>query len=239
MLKVLDLFSGIGGFSLGLERTGGFETVAFCEIDEYAAKVLQKHWPEIPVFPDVHNLKRGDIQDEVDVVCGGFPCQPFSSAGKQLGWEDDRNLWPEFVRVVSDFRPTWVVAENTTGFTKLGLDKALADLGSLGYQHTVYYIPAAGVGAFHKRERLWIVAHSDSQRTQVGQPESQGAVKLREPPSNTGGYRSRVGAWLPEPDVGRVAHGIPHRLDRLRCLGNAIVPQIAEAIGYGILSTYE
>jgi len=124
-MKVLDLFSGIGGFSLGLERAG-METVAFCEIEPFPCKILKKHWPHIPIFNDVRSL---DYDGRVDVICGGFPCQPFSVAGKQKGKEDDRHLWPAMFNLIKKHRPNWVIGENVAGLINMGLDDVLADLG--------------------------------------------------------------------------------------------------------------
>ena len=147
-LKVLDLFSGIGGFSLGLERTGGFETVAFCEIEEFPRKVLAKHWPEVPCFTDVRTLKGSDI-GPVDLICGGYPCQPFSTAGQRRGQEDDRHLWPEFSRLVAELRPAWVIGENVAGHISMGLDDVLSDLEGQGYACRTFVIPACAVDAPH------------------------------------------------------------------------------------------
>ena len=130
-MRVLDLFSGIGGFSLGLERAG-METVAFCEIEEFPRKVLAKHWPGVPIHKDIRDLK-GDAIGPVDLICGGYPCQPFSTAGKRRGKEDDRHLWPEYLRLIREIRPTWVIGENVAGHISMGLDQVLADLEGEGY----------------------------------------------------------------------------------------------------------
>jgi DNA (cytosine-5)-methyltransferase 1 len=162
---VLDLFSGIGGFSLGLERTGGFETAAFCEYAEFPRKVLAKHWPEVPIYNDVRELTAERLDADgigsIDLICGGYPCQPFSHAGKRLGAEDDRHLWPEMSRLIASLRPTWVIGENVAGHVSMGLDDVLADLGTLGYACQAFVIPACAIGAIHKRERVWIVAYSN------------------------------------------------------------------------------
>ena len=153
-LKLLDLFSGIGGFSLGLERTGGFETVAFCEYDKKARLVLNKHWPDVPIYEDVRTLEH---DGSIDVISGGFPCQPFSVAGKQKGKEDDRHLWPAMFKLIQKHRPTWVIGENVAGLIALGLDSVLTDLESENYRTRTFVIPACSVNAKHRRDRLWII----------------------------------------------------------------------------------
>jgi len=159
-LKILDLFSGIGGFSLGLEATGHFETAAFCEIEPYCQKVLKKHWPNVPIFDDIRKLKGTDI-GTVDIITGGYPCQPFSVAGKQKAEQDPRHLWPEYFRLIQELRPTWVIGENVSGHIKLGLDSVLEDLASEGYSTRTFSISASSIGANHKRERIWTVAYSN------------------------------------------------------------------------------
>ena len=164
-MRCLDLFSGIGGFSLGLERAG-METVAFCEYDKKAQLVLKKHWPDVPMFDDVRTLtgeqlERAGITD-IGLICGGYPCQPFSVAGKRQGKADDRHLWPEFFRLIKEIRPTWIIAENVAGHINMGLDSVLADLESESYQCQTFLIPACAVSAFHRRDRVWIVAHSNA-----------------------------------------------------------------------------
>jgi DNA (cytosine-5)-methyltransferase 1 len=164
-LKVLDLFSGIGGFSLGLERTGYYETVAFCEIEEFPQKVLKKHWPKVPIYSDIRELNyerlKADGIDTIDVITGGYPCQPFSVAGKQKGEQDPRHLWPEYFRLIKECRPTWVIGENVSGHIKLGLDTVLDNLESEGYSARTFSISASSIGAWHKRERIWIIANSE------------------------------------------------------------------------------
>jgi DNA-cytosine methyltransferase len=164
-LRHLDLFSGIGGFSLGMEATGGFETVAFCEIEEYPRKVLQKHWPYVKQYKDIKELTYEKLKADglvpIDIITGGYPCQPFSQAGKRAGEQDPRHLWPEMFRIIKELRPTWVVAENVSGHIKLGLDSVLSDLALQGYAARTFSLSASSVGANHKRERIWIVAHSE------------------------------------------------------------------------------
>jgi len=157
-LRVLDLFSGIGGFSLGLERTGGFETAAFCEYEPFPRKVLAKHWPDVPCFPDVRKLEGRDIDGPIDVICGGYPCQPFSTAGQRRGQKDDRHLWPEFSRLVAELRPAWVIGENVAGHISMGLDDVLSDLERQGYACRTFVIPACATGAPHRRYRVWTIA---------------------------------------------------------------------------------
>ena len=162
-MKVLDLFSGIGGFSLGLEAAG-METVAFCEIEDYPVTILNKHWPDVPVYRDVRKLTGEQIEQEVgrvNVICGGFPCQPFSVAGQQKGKEDDRHLWPEMFRLIQEIRPRWVIGENVAGFVRMALDDVLHDLEGEGYTTQSFVIPACAVGGIHRRDRVWIVAHSE------------------------------------------------------------------------------
>ena len=156
-MKVLDLFSGIGGFSLGLGRAG-METVQFCEIDNYCQKVLAKHWPGIPIHDDIRTLDGEQFRGAVGVVCGGFPCQPFSSAGKRAGKNDDRDLWPEMYRIIREVQPAWVVGENVAGFVDMELDRTLSDLENSGYACQTFEIPACAVAAHHQRMRVWIVA---------------------------------------------------------------------------------
>ena len=165
MLRHLDLFSGIGGFSLGLESTSGFETVAFCEIEKFPRKILKKHWPHVKQYKDIKELTNEQLETDgiipIDIITGGYPCQPFSVAGSQRGEKDKRHLWPEMFRLVKECRPTWVIGENVGGHIKLGLDTVLEDLESEGYSTRAFSISASSIGANHKRERVWILAHSE------------------------------------------------------------------------------
>lgn len=165
-MKVLDLFSGIGGFSIGLEKAG-FETVAFCEIERYCQEVLRRHWPDTPIYDDVRSLTaeqlRADGIVRPDVIVGGYPCQPFSVAGKQRGAEDDRHLWPEVYRLVKEIRPTWGIFENVAGHITMGLDEVLSDLEAEDYAARPFVIPACGVDAPHRRDRVWVVAHANGE----------------------------------------------------------------------------
>ena len=164
-LKVLDLFSGIGGFSLGLERTGFFQTVAFCEQDKYCQEVLQKHWKEVKIYDDIKKLEGKEIQDRhgrIDICTGGVPCQPFSVAGKQNGTNDDRYLWPDMFRIIEQLEPTFVIIENVKGLINIQdgmvFETVCTNLEDEGYEVQAFNIPAAGVGAPHRRERIWIIA---------------------------------------------------------------------------------
>lgn len=170
-MNMLSLFSGIGGIDLAAHRAG-IRPVAFCEIDSFCQQVLKKHWPSVPIYDDVRGITRkklekdGIITDEkeIDVVAGGFPCQPFSVAGKQRGTKDDRHLWPEMFRVIKDIRPSWVVGENVTGLIRLGLDDVLDDLESEDYTARTFVFPASAIGAPHQRQRVFIVAHCNRKR---------------------------------------------------------------------------
>ncbi len=232
MLKVLDLFSGIGGFSLGLERTGGFETVAFCEIEKYPRQILKQHWPEVPVYEDVKTLTAERLRSDgitVDVICGGFPCQDISLAGKGAGLAGERSgLWFEFHRLIKEIRPSWVIAENVSALRSRGLDAVLGSLAEIGYDAEWHCIPASAVGAPHRRDRIWIVAYPDGSHSQGGRIPG-GAYEENKIPCS-GGW------WEVEPGLDRVAYGVPKQVDRLKALGNAVVPQIPELIGRAILA---
>ena len=171
----LDMCSGIGGWALAF-RELGVNTIAFCEIDKYPQQVLQKNFPDIPIFNDLKELTYEDIKertgvDGIDIVTCSYPCQPFSVAGKQKGEEDPRHLWTDTFRIVQECQPTWFVGENVSGHIKLGLDTVLQDLESEGYDTRTFVIPASSVGAWHKRERLWIIGHktvSDTESLRSG-----------------------------------------------------------------------
>jgi DNA (cytosine-5)-methyltransferase 1 len=289
-----SLFAGIGGFDLGLERAG-MECRWQVEIDAYAQGVLAKHWPDVERWGDVRTFPVGDPSDwHVDLICAGVPCQPVSHAGKQKGAADERWMWGEALRVVADLCPRFFVAENPIGLlnhdggrTFYGILRAFA---SVGYVCEWHVISASAVGAPHRRERVWLVAHADSVSCTQGQPRRAGGRVLgssagpqgRENQGQAGAVAGGCGAdvadansrrrqrqrlpqhsdqqgsrgdlidgcsswgrrarpdecrqqWATEPSVGRVAHGVPDRVDRLRCLGNAVVPQVAEVIGRAII----
>jgi len=329
----LDLFSGIGGFALAA-NWNGYRTVGFCDNEPYAQAVLKKHWPEVPCHKDIREV-RGELYAGVTLLTGGFPCQPFSVAGKQRGKDDNRYLWPEMLRVIQEAKPTWIIGENVAGIVNLALDQVCADLEGQGYEVESIIIPACAVDAAHRRDRVWIIARNladsvsmsegsthgikerkcergreeqdISQRNEVGSNSSDSGQDVADSKSSEprqqakrqgrenigrGGedcgriedegkevvadskrlrlecsrdeagipeageisgeqrgqssqtikdYCSPFGArgwnggsleanWLPEPDVGRVAHGVPNRVAKLRGLGNAIVPQVAAEI---------
>ena len=300
----LSLFSGVGGLDLAAEWAG-IQTVGQCEWAKYPTKVLERHWPDVPRWKDIKTLTGESFYERtgrrtVDIISGGFPCQPFSVAGKQRGKKDDRYLWPEMVRVIKELRPAWVVGENVTGIIRLALTDILSDLEACGYRARTFLIPACAVGARHRRYRVAIVGYSEhnglsstavsriSQKAGRGQQEGKkkeepGFVGSSEDVSNTnngcryvrrngkfptvekaegtgrniggraqehepgerrptesilGGMADGISGWMDgdldfiinhywddEPEIPRIAAEIEHRVDRLKCLGNAVVPQ--------------
>lgn len=245
-LRVLDLFSGIGGFSLGLERaTGngkytGFETTAFCEIEAFPRKVLAKHWPNVPCYDDVRTLTAERLSADgiaVDVICGGFPCQDISVAGEGLGLAGERSgLWFEFLRLISELGPQVVIVENVSALLCRGIQAVLGGLASLGYDATWHCIPAAYVGLPHVRDRVWLVAYPGEKRAEGCWEDALSRLYRISWGENVG----RAEAWAKRPDLSasglcRTSDGIPSRVDRTSALGNAVVPQIPELIGNAIL----
>lgn len=290
-LTLGSLFTGIGGLDLGLERAG-MRVVWQAENDPHCVRVLARHWPHVPNLGDVTLIDWTEVP-RVDLLAGGYPCQPFSVAGRRLGEHDPRHLWPHMLDALRVLRPPWALLENVPGHLALGFGRVLGDLAEIGYDAEWDCIPAAAVGAHHRRDRVFIVAYpqrdegrpqpvvvtgglgasvaghdgphgrlahpdgsagrrpGDAEPGQGSGPHGVGALQpggrggLRLADTNRSGRdgRPRVfrpgrgpqpthsGGWATEPDVGRVAHGVSARLDRLRALGNAVVPQVAEHIG--------
>ncbi|NNM31959.1 MAG: DNA (cytosine-5-)-methyltransferase [Gemmatimonadetes bacterium] len=219
MIHVLDLFSGIGGFSLGLESTGHFRTIGFCEIEPFCREVLRKHWPDVPIWEDVRDLS----PPRADLVCGGVPCQPFSSAsrGRKRGRENDRWLWREMVRIAEASGARWILLENVAHFESMALAAVASDLERLGWEVGTLEIPACAVGCDHRRSRLWVLGYTNRD----GEPRGSFNAKVARLP------------W-PGPEAGdrRGPHGVSPRLDvaRRQALGNSVVPQVVAVIGQAI-----
>ena len=311
MLSHVDLCSGIGGFALGFQWAGLSKPVLFCDIEPWSRKVLAKHWPDVPIAEDVKELANDPdgliprTDPKRTILTAGYPCQPFSHAGKRLGSADtDRHIWPYILQIVAQKRPAWCVFENVYGHVSMGLDQVLLDLETQGYASRTFIVPACAVDAPHRRDRLWIIAHAtdadrrrgevrepsgngeptlhgeerdvahtevmhsnvsakhteqgqrqepqsrdssgevtvadtDSQRGRGGNTQRQDAEDARQPSRHTRDNTRGMESWLTEPSVGRVAHGIPKRVDRLKGLGNAIVPQIAQKIGEAIKASID
>ena len=237
-MKVLDLFSGIGGFSLGLERAG-METVAFCEFDEHAQKVLRKHWPDVPIHSDIRELDAKQYRGTVDVVTGGFPCQDLSSAGKQAGFSGERSsLYREMLRIISECMPRYAIFENVTGLltgnSGRWFGQFLYDLAQIGFDAEWHCVEAAYVGAPHRRDRVWVIAYPNSERCKGFAKIAHDIKQQVEFMRSSETARERFN--LSESPLRGANDGLPRRLDRLRRLGNSVVPQIPEAIGRAIMS---
>ena len=240
-MKVLDLFAGIGGFTIGLERAG-FETAAFCEIDPYAQKVLKKNWPGVPIYDDVRTITAERLASDgvgVDVITGGFPCQDISVAGHQRGIEAERSgLWAECARLLGELRPRYAIFENVTnllnGERGAWFKRVLWDISSLGYDAEWHCIPASELGANHHRDRIWIVAYPKSIGLQVSNKQYGIPQEARRQRAIMSSCDLGKRYFTDEPGMGRVANGIPNRSHRLKCLGNAVVPPIPELIGRAI-----
>lgn len=281
----LSLFSGVGGLDIAAEWAG-FQTAGQCEWADYPTEVLEKHWPDVPRWRDIRTLTKGGFYERtglrtVDVISGGFPCQPFSVAGKQKGREDDRYLWPEMLRIITEFAPRWVVGENVPGILRIAAADVVQDLERAGYHAAVFDFEAAAVGAPHRRERIAFVGHaergglqrhdgrragtepadgcqdvSDADRIRCGVRELKGEGIHRNAPCHEidpgspnvpdagsakcdrigdvgrsiepglGRMADGIPHWLDEPvDVPRIASGVKNRANRIKCLGNAVVPQ--------------
>jgi DNA (cytosine-5)-methyltransferase 1 len=231
-----SLFSGIGGMDLGLTRAG-MVCRWQCEIDPYACRVLAKHWPEVTRYGDIRDLD--DRLERVDLIAGGFPCQPVSLAGKRRGRDDPRWLWPEFARIVRLVRPRFVLVENAAGLASLGLGAVLGDLSALGYDAEWSVVSACAMGAAHSRERLFLVAYAnrDGGAAPLRLPSrAPGRSGWSEPLLRHSRSRARNRRETDQSPVRRVADGVPDQLERLRGLGNAVVPQVAEWVGRRIMA---
>ena len=214
-----SLFSGIGGMDLGLDRAG-MECAWQVEIDSYCRQVLAKHWPDVPKFEDIRDCGKHNLE-EVDVIAGGFPCQPFSTAGDQRGNKHDSFLWPEMCRIISEIRPTWVIGENVAGIDGMALGRVVSDMEGICYEVAPpLEIPACAVGCDHRRRRIWILSHSH------GDCEPGRTINAKA--SRVPGDRCHAGR------MGKT-HGAATKMDRLRGSGNAVVPDIAEQIGHRIM----
>lgn len=274
----LSLFSGIGGLDIAAEMAG-FQTVGQCELADYPTKILEKHWPDVPRWRDIRTITQEAFYERtglhtVDIISGGFPCQPFSVAGKQKGKEDDRYLWPEMLRVVRELAPRWVVGENVPGILRLAAADVISDLEREGYHVVLFDFEAAAVGAPHRRERIASVAHRNGEglqrrnsevvsdtisgswtmrrhgefsavksalgmrRDNRGGKEEHERGQWRLPESRVGGMADGLSDWLdrgmsapgkwlkdPHPTIPRVEIGVKNRANRIKCLGNAVVPQ--------------
>jgi len=215
-----SLFAGIGGIDLGLERAG-MECAWQVEIDEFCTKVLNKHWPDVPKYGDIRDVGKHNLET-IDLIAGGFPCQPFSTASR--GRKTAKDLWPEMLRVLLETRPTWIIAENVT---KKAIETAEADVKKHGWKTKIRCIGAYEVGADHRRNRWWLFAHAHDQSKLHGSIDAKVAVLPQ--------VRQDIWGWESFANRRRVAHGVPNRVDRLKSLGNAVVPQVAEHIGRMIM----
>ena len=213
-------------------------TVAFCEIDPYCRRVLAKHWPKVPIFNDVRELSAQHITAAgigVDLICGGFPCQDISDVGEKAGIEGARSgLWSEYRRLIEEIKPSFVLIENVAALRGRGLETVLRQIAALGYDAEWHCIPACAIGAPHRRDRIWILAYPSCDRLEEWSGQD-GQSKFGERISS-GVDTLRKSGWSPEPDVGRVANGVPDGVERLKCVGNAVVPQIPELIGRAIMA---
>ena len=250
MKQVLSLFAGIGGFDLGLERTGGFKTVAFCEIDPFCQRVLAKHWPEVPCYDDVRTLTADRLAADgiaVDVIVGGFPCQDISEAhvhGRGLDGERS-GLWFEFERLIGEIRPRFVIVENVAALLNRGLDRVLGALAEIGLDAEWHCIPAAAVGAPHERDRIWIIAYASAgeRRPLIGACDRVAWADAI-PQWQEGAGRSEgllEAAWgadavMVADALSRMDDGVRVRMDGFNACANAVVPQIPEMIGRAILA---
>jgi DNA (cytosine-5)-methyltransferase 1 len=278
MLTFGSLFSGIGGIDLGLQRAG-MTCKWQCEIDEYAQKVLQKHWPNVARFRDIRDCGKHNLS-AVDVIAGGFPCQDISPAGRRAGIDGGRSgLWSEYYRIICELRPRYVLVENSADLLKRGMGRVLGDLARVGYDAEWRVLSAAQFGARHLRRRTFIVAYTNGYQYDATSQSPIGVTSgpktspewIHSPLSNTDGnglqtrnaqsellhWETKSGLevkstaihspifrrpntkwdiWASEPNVDRVADGVPNRVQRIKGLGNAVVPQVAEYVGRCIVA---
>ena len=269
-LKLLDLFSGIGGFSLGLESTGYFETIAFVEKDKFCQQVLKKNFKDIPIESEVRDVK-GE-RYAADIITGGFPCQPFSVAGKRRGTDDDRYLWDETIRIIRECKPRWFIGENVEGIINIQdgmvLRQVQDDLEKEGFQVQCLVIPASSIGAWHQRKRVWILAYSkhngshrskgnetiessnqskewlfirdDQDVSNTNEQRTQVQIKRKHTSIKMSGSSSQKTWWQTQSSLCRVPNGLSYELDkdrtnRIKSLGNSIVPLIARELGLAIM----
>lgn len=219
-MEFISLFSGIGGLDLGLERAGHV-CIAQVEIDDYCQQVLQKHWPKVKKYRDIREFNTNSFDGKPQLICGGFPCQDISDAGKRKGITGSRSsLWKQFYRIICEFRPRFVLVENSSSLRRRGLPTVLGDLASVGYDSSWQCLPASAVGAPHIRERIFILAYPHHTRFRWRLPQSQGSEEAWQ-----------MDCWPSEPNLVRMAHGIPARLERIKGLGNAVLPAIGEMLG--------
>ncbi len=231
-----SLFAGVGGIDLGFERAG-----MICkwqvEIDEYATRVLEKHWPSLHRMRDVRNCGKHNLE-YVDGICGGFPCQDISSSGKRAGLDGDRSgLFYEFSRIICELRPRFVLLENVADLIVRGLSRVLGELASIGYDAEWHCIPAADFGLPQGRDRIWIVAYPNSQRREASEERHSSRTIISKRPNGNGLVEAQRRARDVAPRECRVAHGVPKGMDRNRSLGNAAPPVLAEWIGRQIVAS--
>jgi len=231
-----SLFAGIGGIDLGLERAG-MQCAWQVEIDDYATKVLAKHWPDVPRFRDVRDVGAANLAC-VDLIAGGFPCQDISYAGKGAGLSGARSgLWFEFARIIRDLRPRYILVENVAALLDRGMGAVLGTLASIGYDAEWHCIPAASIGAPHRRDRLFLVAYTAGEHVTLHRSaQERDQAPAQDTPRGLVFSQRIQRSWGAEPELCRVADGLPAELDRLRGLGNAVVPQVAEFIGRQIVA---
>jgi len=255
-MRFIDLCAGIGGFSLGL-TAAGMTCIAQVEIDDYCTRILKRHWPRVPKWGDIKTIDPAELP-AADLVCGGYPCQPFSSAGKRRGAGDDRHIWPYISAILRHVNPAWALFENVAGHLTLGLDDVLSDLEGLGYAAQALIIPACAVDAPHRRDRVWIIAHAkmcsgnggsiaESSKNKGKRQGATGGRDCAETAANTDNQRQlqpqggieRQRRWRKiEPGMAGMVHGLPPQVDRIKALGNAVVPQVVHEIGRAIMAAH-